>query len=195
MRSVAVSFSFVIAMTMICTIYAQLHNNNNQELQITRNVNNNEGQEPRRSRLLQHRRTRQQTRQSTVENNDNNEQRQRKATGEEEIEDFDQNMMVDKLVYYENSYLSSTTGEVVDKEEELKTDRMVDGEAAGYLDYTEVSSNYNTTGMLIGKSGKSNSTLISRKSKSGKGTKSNSIHYDQVKDPIFELNKTIWSNQ
>ena len=92
----------------------------------------------------------------------------------------------DKLVYYENSYISSTTGEEVDKEEELKTDRMVDGshEATGYLDYTEVS-NQHPTGML-GKSGKSESdnTLISR-SKSGKGTKSNSIHYDQVKDPIF----------
>lgn len=90
----------------------------------------------------------------------------------------------DKLVYYENPYISSTTGEV-DKEEELKTDRIVDGEAAGYLDYTEVS-NQHPTGML-GKSGKSESdnTLISR-SKSGKGTKSNSIHYNQeVKDPIF----------
>jgi len=92
----------------------------------------------------------------------------------------------DKLVYYENPYISSTTGEEVDKEEELKTDRMVDGshEATGYLDYTEVS-NQHSTGML-GKSGKSESdnTLISR-SKSGKGTKSNSIHYDEVKDPIF----------
>jgi len=91
--------------------------------------------------------------------------------------------MVDKLVYYENPYISPLTGEEVDKEQELKTDRMVDGEATGYLDYIEVSSNHNTTGML-GKSGKSN-TLISRKSKSGKGTKSNSLHYDQVKDPIF----------
>jgi len=92
----------------------------------------------------------------------------------------------DKLVYNENPYISSTTGEEVDKEEELKTDRMVDGshEASGYLDYTEVSNHY-PTGML-GKSGKSESdnTLISR-SKSGKGTKSNSIHYEQVKDPIF----------
>ena len=92
----------------------------------------------------------------------------------------------DKLVYYENPYISSTTDEEVDKEEELKTDRMVDNdhEASGYLDYTEVSSVY-PTGMLT-KSGKSEfkNTLISR-SKSGKGTKSNSIHYDQVKDPIF----------
>ena len=93
----------------------------------------------------------------------------------------------DKLVYYENPYISSTTDEEVDKEEELKTDRMVDDshEATGYLDYTEVS-NQHPTGML-GKSGKSESdnTLISR-SKSGKGTKSSSIHYDQeVKDPIF----------
>lgn len=174
-------------MTMICTSYAQLlHNNNNQELQITRNVNNIEDQEPRRSRLQYHRRTRQLSRQSIIDNNDNNndEERQRKATSEAssttEVEDLDQNMMVDKLVYYENAYLSPPAA---DKEEELKTDRMVNGEAAGYLNYTEVS-NQHPTGML-GKSGKSNNTLISRKSKSGKGTKSNSIHYDQVEDPIF----------
>jgi len=177
-------------MTMICTIYAQLNNNNYQELQITRNINNIEDQQPRRSRLLQHIRTRQLSKQDTIDTIDNNgqsEQRQRRATSEAtgEEEDLDQNMLVDKLVYYENPYISSLTDEEVDKEEELKTDRMVDGshEAAGYLDYTEVSSTHNTTGIL-GKSGKSN-TLISRKSKSGKGTKSNSLHYEQVKEPIF----------
>ena len=139
---------------------------------------------------MQHIRTRLLSKQDTIDTIDNNgqsEQRQRRATSEAtgEEEDLDQNMLVDKLVYYENPYISSLTDEEVDNEEELKTDRMVDGshEAAGYLDYTEVS-NHNSTGML-GKSGKSNNTLISRKSKSGKGTKSNSIHYNQVKDPIF----------
>ena len=189
MRSSAVSFLFVIvAMTMICTSCAQLHNNN-QVLKISRNNYSIEGQEPRRSRLQYHRRTHQLSKQDIIDNNDNNEQRQRKTTSEastttaEEEEELDQNMMVDKLVYYENPYISSLTGEEVDKEEELKTDRMVDGEATGYLAYTEVS-NHNSTAML-GKSGKSNNTLISRKSKSGKSTKSNSINYDQVKDPIF----------